>query len=152
MANTCNANSKWVNAICEVGMLRRVMKHWKSMKAHLSDQMSPGFLPVYVGQKRKRFLIPTRFLKFPIFIALLQKSEEEYGFQFSGGIALPCEVDFFIQVLKVLDKNEKKYGSLQVHEFLKAISEVGFDSCMENNNKNNNFSSMSLPLIMKARA
>ncbi|KAJ0007767.1 hypothetical protein Pint_30756 [Pistacia integerrima] len=104
-----------------------------------SHHIPSGFLTVYVGEVRMRFLIPTRFLKLPIFVYLLNIAEEEYGFKFSGGIVLPCEVDFFKQVLKFLEKNEKKYGSLEVHEFLKLIQEVGFDSssssssCKESN-------------------
>jgi SAUR family protein len=48
-------------------------------------------------------------LKLPIFVALLENSVEDYGFQSSGGIEMPCEVDLFKQVLQFLDKDEKKY-------------------------------------------
>ncbi|KAK9229939.1 hypothetical protein WN944_022905 [Citrus x changshan-huyou] len=89
-----------------------------------SDHQIPlGFLAVYVGEVRMRFLIPTRFLKLPIFTYLLKIAEEEYEFKISGGIVLPCEVDFFKQVLRFLEEDEKSYGGLELHEFLKLIRE-----------------------------
>ncbi|THG04441.1 hypothetical protein TEA_003289 [Camellia sinensis var. sinensis] len=83
-----------------------------------------GFLAVYVGSERERFLIPTRFLNLPIFKCLLEKAEEEYGFNFTGGIALPCKVAFFRIVLKHLEKDEHKFGGLKLDEFLKMRSKV----------------------------
>lgn len=93
-----------------------------------TTRIPPGFLAIYVGYERKRFLILTRFLNFPVFTVLLDKASEEYGFKSSGGIVLPCEVQFFTKLLKYLVKDEKKYRSLGFHEFFKLISEVGFDS------------------------
>ncbi|KAK9281954.1 hypothetical protein L1049_004863 [Liquidambar formosana] len=143
---------KKVEKIRQIVQLLQIMKRWKARstlkRKHLltlsstdssdSDSSSPlsasthrvpsGFLAVYVGMERQRFLIPTRYLNFPVFVALLKKAEEEYGFKFSGGIVLPCEVDFFVEVLKFLDKDERKFGKLELDEFLKIFSEVGFDS------------------------
>ncbi|CAK7323759.1 unnamed protein product [Dovyalis caffra] len=144
-ATTTTTKSKWMATISEVALLKRAMKRWKSINIKrkallISSNHSPyasngstcripsGFLAVYVGEERIRFLIPTRFLRLAIFKALLEKSGEEYGFKFSGGIVLPCEVDLFKQLLKFLDKDEKKYGRLEVNELLKLISEVGYDS------------------------
>ncbi|KAH7515258.1 hypothetical protein FEM48_Zijuj10G0007700 [Ziziphus jujuba var. spinosa] len=80
-----------------------------------------GYLPVYVGWNRVRFLIPTGFLKFPIFMFLLDKAYEEFGFKFSGGIVLPCEVEFFKKLFKLLQKDEKRYASLKVDEILNIL-------------------------------
>lgn len=42
---------------------------------------------------------------------------------------LPCDVVFFKKVLSLLKKDEKMYGSLELQEFLKMVSEVrNFDS------------------------
>ena len=118
-----------------------------------ATQIPPGFLAIYVGYERKRFLIPTRFLNFPVFTVLLDKASEEYGFKFSGGIVLPCEVQFFTKLLKFLVKDEKKYRSLGFHEFFKLISEVGFDStsCKEEGDYLNHYHELR-PLLQKARA
>ncbi|KAK1576237.1 hypothetical protein Q3G72_012107 [Acer saccharum] len=144
------------------------MKHWKARslkhKLTLSDSGSAaaspplghpkhhhhilsGFFAVYVGEDRKRFLIPTRFVNLPIFVYLLKKAEEEYGFKCNGGIALPCEVDLFEEVLKFFVKDEKKYGSSEVSEFLKLIQEMEFDSFSR---KESPLHQCFMPLLLKS--
>ena len=86
-----------------------------------------GFLAVYVRSKRERFLILIRYLNLLVFVTLLKRAEEEYGFKFSGGIMVLCEVGFFRKVLEFLEKDERKFGRLELDEFLKMFSEVGFD-------------------------
>jgi len=54
-----------------------------------------GSLPVYVGQERRRFVIPTRYLSNPIFRALLAKSEEEFGLRCDGGLRIACAPGVF---------------------------------------------------------
>jgi len=54
-----------------------------------------GCLPVYVGQERRRFVIPTGYLSSSIFRALLAKSEEEYGLRCDGGLRIACAPDVF---------------------------------------------------------
>ncbi|XP_021689444.2 auxin-induced protein 6B [Hevea brasiliensis] len=139
-------------------MLKQFIKQWKraallspsqySSNSGSSRHIPSGFLAVYVGQNRMRFLIPVRFLHLPIFIALLEKAEEEYGFKFSGGIVLPCEVDLFKQVLRFLDKDEKKYGRLRVNEFLKLISDSS--SCKEEEGNFSHCHHGLIPLMQKA--
>ncbi|GLJ10560.1 hypothetical protein SUGI_0130600 [Cryptomeria japonica] len=54
-----------------------------------------GYLAVYVGRKgedRTRFIIPTAYLTHPFFRSLLDKAEEEFGFDHQGrGLTIPCE-------------------------------------------------------------
>ncbi|KAM5579814.1 auxin-responsive protein SAUR50 [Rosa sericea] len=126
---TCTSQSS--KTIRQAIQLKQVMKLWKAISVNGKSNPTPsGFLPVYVGWDRNRFLIPTRFLKYPIFVALLDKSGEEFGFKISGGIVLPCDVEFFKEILNLLQKNEKRYGGLELDQFLKKISEVSthFDS------------------------
>ncbi|MCL7044132.1 hypothetical protein MKW94_005199 [Papaver nudicaule] len=139
------------NKIRKIVQLKQVMKRWKSMslgKTHhhhrsesssYSDQFSndidsrnrkrslkripsSGNLAVYIGPERRRFVIPTRYLNLPIFVSLLKKSEEEYGFQSNGGLVLPCEVVFFKRVLKLLDKDENRFRRLELDEFLNLLA------------------------------
>ncbi|KAF9617546.1 hypothetical protein IFM89_037358 [Coptis chinensis] len=109
-----------------------------------------GYLAVYVGPQRKRFVIPTRFLKLPIFISLLKKSEEEFGFQLNGGLVFPCEVRFFKGVLKGLQKDEGKFGKMKVDEFLKMFAEVEFENCRDGKDGSNACHGFT-PLLQKAR-
>ncbi|KAL0709681.1 hypothetical protein Bca4012_016659 [Brassica carinata] len=59
-----------------------------------------GFLAVYVGEsQKKRYVVPISYLSQPSFQALLNKSEEEFGFQHPmGGLTIPCPEDTFINV------------------------------------------------------
>ncbi|WCJ37163.1 SAUR-like auxin-responsive protein family [Euphorbia peplus] len=113
----------------QLSLFRRlVLKHLKSIvKKRKNNSLTypdvpSGFLAVYVGRDRERFLIPVRFLHFRVFVSLLGKAEEEYGFNFSGGIVLPCEVDLFKRVLKLLEKNEKAYGGMELDELVNEYS------------------------------
>nr|DAD43096.1 TPA_asm: hypothetical protein HUJ06_001326 [Nelumbo nucifera] len=54
-----------------------------------------GHFVVYVGSTRKRFIVPTSYLKNPSFQQLLEKAAEEYGFDNPMGIVLPCDESTF---------------------------------------------------------
>ncbi|KAJ3690582.1 hypothetical protein LUZ61_019746 [Rhynchospora tenuis] len=50
-----------------------------------------GHFTVYVGDNRKRFVIPTAYLRDPMFLTLMRRVEEEFGFDNKlGGITIPC--------------------------------------------------------------
>ncbi|KAJ0976710.1 hypothetical protein J5N97_012184 [Dioscorea zingiberensis] len=61
-----------------------------------------GFLPVYVGEERERFVIPMAFLTHPLFKMLLEKAYMEYGFDQTNGLSLPCTVPIFQQVVSAV--------------------------------------------------
>uniref|UniRef100_A0A0C9RY09 TSA: Wollemia nobilis Ref_Wollemi_Transcript_4547_918 transcribed RNA sequence n=1 Tax=Wollemia nobilis TaxID=56998 RepID=A0A0C9RY09_9CONI len=66
-----------------------------------------GYLAVYVGsEERRRFIIPTSYLSLPVFRTLLDKAEEEFGFDHKGGLTIPCEIAVFEDVLRVLATND----------------------------------------------
>ncbi|KAF3794893.1 Auxin-responsive protein [Nymphaea thermarum] len=54
-----------------------------------------GHFAVYVGESRKRFVIPTSYLNNPTFQALLKRAEEEFGFEHHSGLRIPCNEDAF---------------------------------------------------------
>ncbi|XP_028791859.1 indole-3-acetic acid-induced protein ARG7-like [Neltuma alba] len=86
-----------------------------------------GFVAVYIGPESKRFVIPTRFLNLPIFLALLKRAEDEFGFQNPGGLVLPCDVSFFTQITHYLHADEERYGKFSLDDFLKLVSDVASD-------------------------
>ncbi|RID76118.1 hypothetical protein BRARA_B03108, partial [Brassica rapa] len=51
-----------------------------------------GFLAVYVGERqKKRYVVPISYLSQPSLQALLNKSEEEFGYDHPmGGLTIPC--------------------------------------------------------------
>eukprot|EP01018_Ginkgo_biloba_P027677 Gb_29894 [translate_table: standard] len=58
-----------------------------------------GYFCVRVGEERKRFLVPTLYLKHRLIRLLLERSAEEYGIDQSGVITIPCDVETFQYVL-----------------------------------------------------
>ncbi|XP_019188748.1 PREDICTED: auxin-induced protein 6B-like [Ipomoea nil] len=133
------------NMIARIVRLKQVVKRWrnKSVKGVLSSpgseesaagrnrRIRSGSLAVYVGHERRRFVIPTRFLNLPAFISLLEKAEEEFGFQSAGGLVLPCEPGFFQGMLRLLQRDENRFGRMDLDEILKMISEPLDHSCRE---------------------
>ncbi|KAL0917532.1 hypothetical protein M5K25_012598 [Dendrobium thyrsiflorum] len=66
-----------------------------------------GYLPVYVGQEKRRFVIPVTYLSSPVFKLLLEKAEEEFGFDHDGALTLPCEIEPFKYILQVMQQHQK---------------------------------------------
>ncbi|KAJ4708844.1 Auxin-responsive protein-like protein [Melia azedarach] len=63
-----------------------------------------GYLAVYVGPELRRFIIPTSYLSHSLFKVLLEKAEEEFGFDHSGALTLPCEIETFKYLLKCIER------------------------------------------------
>lgn len=63
-----------------------------------------GHFVVYVGKEMTRFVLPINFLKNPLFKQLLDKAAEEYGFDHSSGLTLPCDEASFRALVRILSK------------------------------------------------
>ncbi|KAG0454103.1 hypothetical protein HPP92_025407 [Vanilla planifolia] len=74
---------------------------WKTKKGELGKVDLPkGHIVVYVGESRKRFVVPLSYLKHHLFQALLKRMEEEFGFrQQMGGLNIPCSEGEFAAVI-----------------------------------------------------
>ncbi|KAF5473876.1 hypothetical protein F2P56_005829 [Juglans regia] len=84
-----------------------------------SSTTPTGFFAVYVGDERQRFVVPTGFLSHPLFKMLLEKSCNEFGFEQSTGLVVPCSVSTFQEVLNAVECSNGKFdfGKL-VEEFV----------------------------------
>ncbi|KAI3456685.1 hypothetical protein Pfo_013348 [Paulownia fortunei] len=67
-----------------------------------SGGVPEGHLPVYVGEEMERFVVSAELLNHPIFVKLLNKSAQEYGYEQKGVLRIPCHVFLFERVLEVL--------------------------------------------------
>lgn len=138
--------SKKVDKISQIVRLKQIMRRWKALSlvrgrrpppaedhADASRRIPPGFLAVYAGDERRRFVIPARYLNLPIFAALLNMAEEEFGVRAPGGLAFPCDADFFGGLLRILDRDEHRLRFAGLDEVLRLLSEeaAGVDSCKE---------------------
>ncbi|KAJ7545597.1 hypothetical protein O6H91_08G002800 [Diphasiastrum complanatum] len=84
-------------------------KIYKRSANSVPSDVRAGYLAVYVGPERRRFIIKTHYLSHPLFKILLEKVEEEYGFDHIGGIQIPCEVTLFEHILWLLGKNDPDF-------------------------------------------
>lgn len=69
-----------------------------------------GYLAVYVGPELRRFIIPTSYLSHSLFKVLLEKAEEEFGFDHGGGLTLPCEIETFKFLLKCIETHQNDHS------------------------------------------
>ncbi|KAI3786961.1 hypothetical protein L1987_41072 [Smallanthus sonchifolius] len=154
------------NRISQIIRLKQVMQRWRhqciSTDSSTSDSEteshrerrcipSAGSLAVYVGPERHRFVIPTRFLNLPVFLSLLNKAEEEFGFQTTGGLVIPCDVNFFRRLLKVLEKNESGFSALDLDDFTAMFADLTIGSTAHCKDVNNSNCRSFTPLLQKAR-
>ncbi|KAL8096548.1 auxin-responsive protein SAUR71-like [Apium graveolens] len=79
-----------------------------------------GHLPVYVGDESARFVVNAELLNHPIFMMLLNKSAQEYGYEQKGVLRIPCRVFVFERVLEALRIDEV---STDVMELLDSFSD-----------------------------
>lgn len=65
-----------------------------------------GHFVVYVGEKHARYVVPTSFLKHPLFQSLLKRAEEEFGFHHEmGGLTIPCNEEEFLTLASQLSRH-----------------------------------------------
>ncbi|KAB5541515.1 hypothetical protein DKX38_014489 [Salix brachista] len=82
----------------QAAVLKQIIKRCSSLgKKHGYDDdglpldVPKGHFAVYVGENRSRYIVPISFLSHPEFQFLLQRAEEEFGFDHDMGITIPCE-------------------------------------------------------------
>lgn len=62
-------------------------------------EVPEGHLPVYVGDEMERFVVRADLLGRPVFLELLRRSAEEYGYEQRGVLRIPCPVPLFQRIL-----------------------------------------------------
>lgn len=63
-----------------------------------------GHFAVYVGETKRRFVVPLWYLKNALFQDLLNLAEEEFGFDHpTGGLTIPCSEDYFVSLMSALN-------------------------------------------------
>ncbi|CAJ1937537.1 unnamed protein product [Sphenostylis stenocarpa] len=92
-----------------------------------------GCLCVYVGAERERFIIKIKMANHPLFKALLEGAEREYGYRNDGPLWLPCHVDLFCEALEEMEIGTEEDGMGSVgcvgHSYRHNPSSVSNLSC-----------------------
>ncbi|KAL0422849.1 UNVERIFIED_CONTAM: Auxin-induced protein X10A [Sesamum latifolium] len=71
-----------------------------------SSKIPKGYVAVYVGDDKKRFVVPVTYLNHPSFQHLLNQAEEEFGFHHPTGVlTLPCTEDVFVDLTSHLNRS-----------------------------------------------
>ncbi|CAI9297852.1 unnamed protein product [Lactuca saligna] len=84
-----------------------------------SSTPQTGFFTLYIGEERRRFVVPMSYLTHPLFKMMLEKSSEEFGFSQKNGLVVPCSVNAFQEVVSVVEScNGKCDLSHLVEEFV----------------------------------
>jgi SAUR family protein len=66
-----------------------------------------GYFTVLVGPEKERFGVRARCANHPLFRALLDEAETEYGFAgCDGPLELPCAVDYFMEVMWEMEQDD----------------------------------------------
>ncbi|KAI3855439.1 hypothetical protein MKX03_025397 [Papaver bracteatum] len=97
MAISRKSNSRLTQAAVIKQILKRCSSLGKKQSGGYDDSeglpidVPKGHFAVYVGEKRSRFIVPISFLSHPEFQILLQRAEEEFGFDHEMGLTIPCE-------------------------------------------------------------
>ncbi|XP_009788457.1 protein SMALL AUXIN UP-REGULATED RNA 51-like [Nicotiana tabacum] len=93
------------NKLSQTAMLKQIMKRCSSLgkkngsyndeQLGLPLDVPKGHFVVYVGENRTRYIVPISILSRPEFRSLLQRAEEEFGFDHDMGLTIPCDEDVF---------------------------------------------------------
>ncbi|KAK1611802.1 hypothetical protein QYE76_035475 [Lolium multiflorum] len=107
------------NKIRDIVRLQQLLKRWKRMAVAPGGKGSKngggvvpkGSFAVYVGEEMRRFVIPTEYLGHWAFEALLREAEEEFGFRHEGALRIPCDVEAFEGILRLVSGGKKDVGA-----------------------------------------
>ncbi|XP_074591133.1 auxin-responsive protein SAUR50-like [Curcuma longa] len=140
---------KNVEKFGKIWKLKHMMLRWRALTlgcgsvAGGGSSPPPGYVAVYVGPDRQRFVIRIRFLSLPAFSGLFRLAEGEYGFpsRNAGAFAFPCDPDFFEFILDALDQDEARYGDLTLEDFLLLFSDLSPSAAAANGSRHRNYTS-----------
>ncbi|KAJ3674481.1 hypothetical protein LUZ60_005097 [Juncus effusus] len=87
-------------------MIRRLARvsdssYYSPLKSRVME-VPEGHVPVYVGDEQERFVVKTELLSKPVFVELLRRSAQEYGYEQQGVLRIPCTVTVFRIVMDSL--------------------------------------------------
>ncbi|KAG7595360.1 Reverse transcriptase domain [Arabidopsis thaliana x Arabidopsis arenosa] len=86
----------------QYSLLRSESQRGRTKKEKHKSWVPEGHVPVYVGQEMERFVVNAELLNHPVFVALLKRSAQEYGYEQQGVLRIPCHVLVFERILESL--------------------------------------------------
>ncbi|XP_054779440.1 auxin-responsive protein SAUR71-like [Prosopis cineraria] len=97
--------------------VRQMLLRWRKKASATgsrssSSDVTAGHVAVYVGARRRRFVVRTTYLNHPIFKKFLVEAEEEYGFCTQGPLTIPCDESLFEEALRAMSGYPTRFMSL----------------------------------------
>ncbi|KAE9609177.1 hypothetical protein Lal_00020085 [Lupinus albus] len=108
-AKTSTSNNDNNNSNKRSNILKRTLSLSES-DGGSCNMVPKGYLAVCVGIELKRFVIPTEYLGHQAFHKLLREAEEEFGFEQTGVLRIPCEVSVFETILKIVSTQKCRFN------------------------------------------
>lgn len=70
------------------------------------DRAPKGYVPVLAGKDEmmERFLLRVKLFNDPRIVMLLEKAADEFGYKQEGILRIPCDLDYFRQVVGDISK------------------------------------------------
>ena len=89
------------------GLITKTLDRCRSARRSKQPPAPEGCFTVCVGAGRQRFVVRTECVNHPLFRALLDEAETEYGFAgCDGPLELPCAVDDFMEVMWEMEQGD----------------------------------------------
>jgi SAUR family protein len=92
------------------GLITKTLDRCRSAPAR--QKPAEGCFSVYVGAGRQRIVVLTECLTHPLFRALLEEAEEEFGYAAAGPLELPCDTEAFARVLEQIEEEKQRAAGL----------------------------------------
>ncbi|XP_018439237.2 auxin-responsive protein SAUR41 [Raphanus sativus] len=83
------------------------------LSGETSQHRPAGHVPVYVGEEMERFAVSAELLNHPVFVGLLDRSAQEYGYAQKGVLHIPCHVIVFERVVETVRLGFNDSGEIQ---------------------------------------
>ncbi|XP_028765657.1 auxin-responsive protein SAUR50-like [Neltuma alba] len=102
------------NKLPQSAVIKQILKRCSSLgrkQGYDHEEEDDGVIPVdvpkghfavYVGENRRRYIVPISFLAHPQFQSLLRQAEEEFGFHHYMGLTIPCEEVVFRSLTQMI--------------------------------------------------
>ncbi|CAK8544094.1 unnamed protein product [Lathyrus sativus] len=90
----------------------------KKAKAKKKKSKKRGVFALYVGEERKRYVVPISYLRHPLFKMLLEKAYNEFGFQERNGLVVPCSVSAFHEIVNAIECKNCKFDMANIFDEL----------------------------------
>lgn len=102
MSKLCNFARSFTKSAKEICLRKSSSSYIRLGGKEEEKKLVPkGHLAVYVGEKEDdahRVLVPVIYFNHPLFGDLLREAEKVYGFNYDGGIHVPCRISEFENV------------------------------------------------------